>query len=152
MLCSIELTFLFCDVYTWIDDWWRWQERSLSTLMFPEDHPSWWGNVVKSESYNWNNVVVGQQMSPWRHAPVRRLTRASHDQHCVTAGRPYKAMNSTQMSTWLLADQQARWLAELWGRTFLAVIESRRSERTFYHERRDKTRWRTISNWMLCVM
>ena len=55
--------------------------------------------LVESESYNWNNVLVGQQMSPWRHAPVRRLTWTSHDQRRVTAGRPYKAINSTQVST-----------------------------------------------------
>ena len=73
-------------------------------------------DVVESESYNWNNVLVCQQMSPWRHAPVRRLTWPSHDQHRVTAGRPYKAINSrdyrqtSRLADWLNCPAERFWL------------------------------------------
>ena len=62
----------------------------------------------------------------WRYGSVRRLTWTSPDQHRFTAGRPYMALKSTLMTTWLSADQQASWSAEL-------------SERTFHGCQREKT-------------
>ena len=114
--------------------------------------------------HQWNRVInFSSTCLSWNLCPTTRTTSLWDSrchpgdtlQHRVAAGRPYKATNSTQVSTWLSADQQARWSAELSGRTFMAVIENRRIERTFHRERRDKTRWRTISNWMyrlLCVV